>query len=527
MRQNMRRSLAAVSVLASAIALTAPAVAQAQKTVRAAMHSDLKILDPIWAPAQIVLDHANLIYDTLFAFDDSLKPQPQMVDTWKVSDDKLTWTFTLRDGLEWHDGQPVTSEDVIPSLKRWGAKDTFGQKLISLVSEWKVIDAKTFSFTLKEPYGLVLDSLGKNWNLVPFIMPKRVAETDSAKQISDSTGSGPFIFKRDEWKPGSKVVYVRNPKYKPRSEPPSGTAGGKVAKVDRVEWIYIPDTQSQVNALIAGEIDYLQAPTYDLLPLLTKDPNIVLEVLSRQGRQYSLRFNAMNKPFDNPKIRKAVTYALTQKDFLESVIGDAKWYQECKSLYPCGTPLESIKGWEDRFDNPAKAAALLKEAGYDGTPVVLLHPTDISSLANLAPVAKAQLEKAGFKVDMQSMDWQTLVARANRRDPLSAGGWNLFATSWPSVGIMNPLTTSFLNASCEKAVMGWPCDAELEKLRDAFARETDPEKQKAIAVAVQMHVAENPTHVQLGQYVSPTAWRKNITGVVKGGWSVFWSMSKD
>src|SRR5882757_3521123 len=150
-----------------------------------------------------------------------------MVDKWDVSADKLTYTFVLRDGLEWHDGKPVTAEDCIASIKRWAAKDGMGQKLMSEVASLTAADAKTIKMVLKEPYGLVIESLGKSASNIPFMMPKRVADTDPNTQITDATGSGPFIFKKDEWKPGEKAVYVKNPKYKPRNEPPSGLAGGK------------------------------------------------------------------------------------------------------------------------------------------------------------------------------------------------------------------------------------------------------------------------------------------------------------
>ncbi len=248
--------------------------------------------------------HGNMIYDTLFAVDDKLQVKPQMVDKWEVSPDKLTWTFTLRDGLEWHDGQPVTGEDCVASLKRWAAKDSMGQKLMSEVTSLSAPDAKTIKMVLKEPYGLVIESLGKPSANLAFMMPKRVAETDPNTQITDYTGSGPFVFKKDEWKPGEKAVYLKFAKYKPRAEPPSGLAGGKVVKVDRVEWITIPDQQTQVNALLNGEIDMIETVPPDLLPLLQKDKNIKIMVVNTAGRQYEMRFNVLHKPFDNPKIRE-------------------------------------------------------------------------------------------------------------------------------------------------------------------------------------------------------------------------------
>jgi len=510
------------TLTATLLALAAPAAAQ---TLRVAPHSDLKIVDPVWTTALISVNHGYMVYDTLFALDETLTVRPQMVDRHETSADKLTWTFTLRDGLEWHDGAAVTAEDCVASLRRWAARDTMGQKLMSYVAELAAPDARTIRMTLKEPYGLVLQTLAKPGANVPFMMPKRVAATDPSQQITDYTGSGPFIFKRDEWRPGEKVVYVRNPRYRPRGEPASGLAGGKVAKVERVEWIWIADAQTQVDALIKGEIDLIEAPPHDLLALLAADRNVVLKVTNSPGRQFAFRFNVLHKPFDNPKVRQAAAYAFNQKDFLEAIVGDAKYYRECKSLFPCGSPLESTKGFDDKLGSDfAKARKLLQEAGYDGTPIVLMQSTDIVSLSNLAPVAKALMEKAGFKVDLQAMDWQTLVSRRTKKDAPGAGGWHAFLTSWASVDILDPVATGFLNASCDKAMFGWPCDAELERLRDAFAKETDPARQRALAEAVQLRAVDYPTHVQLGQYVQPVAMRRNVSGLLTGASIAFWNI---
>ena len=297
---HLRRSLFALAVAAALSGLSAPV--NAQKTLRAVMHSDLKILDPIWTTAYIVRNHGYMIYDTLFATDEKGEIKPQMVGKYDVSADQLTHTFTLREGLLWHDGQPVTAEDCVASIKRWAAKDSTGQKLMSFVDNLAVKDEKSFSMTLKAPTGLVLLGLGKPSSNVPFMMPKRVAETDPNTQISDFTGSGPFVFKRDEWKPGDKTVYVKFDKYKPRSEPASGFAGGKVANVDRVEWRAISDHQQAINALLAGEIDFVEAPPHDLLPLAIADSNVKLYDWNVLGNQFTFRPNWTAKPFDNAKI---------------------------------------------------------------------------------------------------------------------------------------------------------------------------------------------------------------------------------
>lgn len=514
-------------LLAAAVLAVSVGSASAQKTLKVVMHSDLKIVDPIWTTAYITRNHGYMIYDTLFAMDEKGEIKPQMVEKYDESADKKTFTFTLRDGLTWHDGKPVTAEDCVASIKRWGARDALGQKLMTFIDTMSASDAKTFVVKLKEPTGLLIFGLGKPSSNVPFMMPKRVADTDPNTQISDFTGSGPFVFNKDEWKPGDKAVYVKFDKYKPRAEPPSGLAGGKIAKLDRIEWLAISDQQQAVNALLAGEIDVIEQPSHDLLPLLKADANVKLENTNPLGNQYTLRPNHLQKPFDNPKVRQALLYAFNQKDFLEATIGNAEYYKTCKAMFVCGTALASEKGMEGRLEsNFAKAKELLKEANYDGSPIVLLHSTDLQVLTNLAPVAKSLMEKAGFKVDMQSSDWQTVVARRVKKDPASAGGWHAMLTSWVSADILNPVMTGFVNASCEKAAFGWPCDTEIEKLRDDFAKATDPAKQKEIAEAVQVREAEVVTHIHLGQWYQPAAARKNVSGFLIAPASVFWNVSK-
>src|SRR5216683_472881 len=214
---DFRKSFATFMAAASVAGLLGAAAAEAQ-TLKVVMHSDLKILDPIWTTAYIVRNHGYLVWDTLFAMDEKFEVKPQMVDKYDVSADKLTWTFTLRDGLEWSNGTPVTAEDCIASIKRWAAKDSMGQKMMGSVAGFEAVDAKTFKMKMKEPYGLVLQSLGKPSSNVPFMMPKKTADTDPNTQIKveDVIGSGPFIFVANEWKPGEKIVFLRNGGYRPR-----------------------------------------------------------------------------------------------------------------------------------------------------------------------------------------------------------------------------------------------------------------------------------------------------------------------
>src|SRR6185312_4775238 len=317
----------ALAALALSTSITTPALA-AGKTITAVMHSDLRIIDPGFTTAYITRDHGYMVYDTLLATDSSFKVQPQMAD-WKVSDDKLTYTFTLRDGLKWHDGAPVTAEDCVASLKRWGKNDNMGQKLMDFTASIEAADARTIVLTLKEPYGLVLESIAKPSSYVPFMMPKRLAETPAGQQIPEQIGSGPFKFVKAEFQPGVKAVYEKNTDYVPRKEPPSWAAGGKVVKVDRVEWITMPDAQTAVNALQSGDIDFLENPSFDMIPILQKDKELHVQTLNKLGFQTIGRMNFLYPPFDNVKVRRAALMALSQKPILDALVGNAEYYKAC------------------------------------------------------------------------------------------------------------------------------------------------------------------------------------------------------
>ena len=518
---------AAVAAIALGWSAGPVGTAAAQTTLRMVSHADIKILDPIWTTANISRNHGYMIYDVLFATDADFKIQPQMAEKYTVSDDKLTYTITLRDGLEWHDGKPVTSEDCIASIKRWGARDGYGQVLMKAMADMKAVDDKTFTLTLKEPFGLVLEALGKVGSSVPFMMPKRVADTDPNKQIEDYTGSGPFIFKKDEWKAGERVVYVKNTRYKPRAEPPSMLAGGKVVKVDRVEWLAIPDPSTAANALIAGEIDLIETPPPDLFPLLRANKNVALYGWNAIGSQALMRFNHLQPPFNNPKARQAAIYALAQEDLLRAQYGEPEIYKVCNAPFICGTMYGKEYGDLVIKPNLEKARALLKESGYDGTPITMLHQTDLASSNQFPPVAKQQLERAGFKVDVLAMDWQSVISRRARKEPPAQGGWNIFFTTNITIDVDNPGTSNFAAATCEKAWFGWPCDPEIEKLRTAFLKEGDPARRKEIGFAISDRVMEQGVYVPIGQYKAFGAYRKDrLEGWLPGPVAMTWNISK-
>src|SRR6266566_4515152 len=261
------------------------------KTLRFIAQSDLRVLDPVWTTAYITRNHGYMVFDTLFAIDAEFAPHPQMVGDYRISADQLLYTFTLRDGLKFHDGQPVRGADCTASLKRWMARDSFGQTLATVIDEMKGGDDKSFTIRLKEPFPLLIDALAKVSSVVPFIMPERLAQTDPYQQVTEMVGSGPFKFVKEEFQPGHLVAYVKNPDYVPRSEPSNWASGGKVVKVDRVEWLYIPDATTKIAALNSGEADWWENPPPDVWPVLAGNRDITVIEANPLPSMGCLRFN--------------------------------------------------------------------------------------------------------------------------------------------------------------------------------------------------------------------------------------------
>lgn len=515
--------------LLTATALTAAMMAagvQAQ-TITAVMHSSLRVLDPIITTAHITRNHGYMIYDTLLATDEENNVRPQMLEKWTVSDDGKTYTFTLRDGLKWHDGQPVTAADCLASVKRWAQQDKMGQMVMEMVTESKVVDDKSFTLSLSEPGELVLRALAKPSGIAPFMMPARIAETPASQPIKEHIGSGPFKMVESEFQPGLQVVYEKNPDYVPRSEPISGMAGGKQVLVDRVKWISTPDAMTSLNALINGEIDYLEQLPFDLEPLIANNDGFAVEVLDSMGYQTVMRMNHLHKPFDNKQIRQAAMYAINQESILQAQIGNPNYYQTCPALFGCGLPYENDAGHEISVKpDIAKAKELLKEAGYDGTPVLILQPTDTPSV-NTQPVVIAEaLRAAGFTVNMQAMDWQTVVTRRAVQAPPAEGGWNIFATNNTMIEALDPLRAFGVVANGPKAWFGWPDVPAIEELRLEFARATDDAQRKDLAARIQKLVVEEGVLLPMGQYKVPAVYSKKLEGVLKSPVPVFWNIKK-
>jgi peptide/nickel transport system substrate-binding protein len=530
MSELTRRDFLAGTAAVAAGAMASPALAQTPRrggTLRFIPIGDLKILDPIWTTAYITRDHAYMIWDTLFATDANLQIKPQMVDKHTVSRDGLKYSFTLRDGLRFHDGQPVTAEDCVVSLIRWGKKDPLGKLMFGATGKLQATDRKTFVLELKEPFGQVLEALGKPSSNVPFIMPARLAAQSADEQVKEPIGSGPFKFVKEEWQPGNQVVYARNADYVPRSEPPSGAAGGKHVYLDRVIWRYMPDSATAASALEAGELDYWQFPPADFAAKLGRNPNITTFIADPVGLTGWLRPNHLHPPFNNKKARQALLYMVDQEMYLQAAIGDPKYYRTCPGIFFCGkVPYESKVGAPAQPDLD-RARQLMKESGYDGRPVVILDPTDRPEIHGTALVTRELLTKIGVTVDLQAVDWSTLLSRRAKKDPPSAGGWNIFLTNWISSDALNPAVSAGVAGGGESGWFGWSSNPPIEKLRLDWIRATDPAKRKQIAEQIQVMVFEEVPFVPWGQYVQPSFYRKKVRGVLQFPAALLWNVWLD
>ncbi|OCK58377.1 ABC transporter substrate-binding protein [Bradyrhizobium sp. LMTR 3] len=492
---------------------------------------DLTSYDPVVSTSLLTTYHAAKVYDTLFGLDLQQRPQPQMVSKYELSDDKLTWTFELRDGLKFHDGAAVTSADVIPSIRRWAARSPLGQLMMTHVKDISARDTKIFSIQLKERFGLVLEGLAGSSDGGCFIMRKKEAETDPAQKIDAVIGSGPFKFNLTETKPGAKYVYDRNPDYVPRKEPPSGMAGGKLVKIDRLTYMAMPDAQTAIAAIQAGEIDFYDEPPIDLLEQLSRDKNVKLQVLDQLGQNGLIRFNHLHPPFNNVKCRQAILYIVKQLDYLKAIISNPDYYKTCASSFGCGTSTENDAntGWFRAAPDYTKAKQLLKEGGYDGRPVVLLQATNWSIAKDAAEILADEMRRAGINVRLEPMDWAGVTARRAVKSSPDQGGWNVFTSTAPGFFLGNPLF-SYHQANGEKGWFGWASDSKNEELRNRWVLAETVEERREVAREMQENEWNFVPQVLFGRWLQPVVMRVNIKGVQPNTFSwaspVWWNVEK-
>jgi peptide/nickel transport system substrate-binding protein len=517
----------AAGAAGSAIVLGAPAI-HAQKdhqTLRFVAQADLRVFDPMWQTAYITRNHGYLVYDTLFGTDENLQVKPQMVERTTVSSDGMKYTFTLRDGLRWHDGQPVLSEDCVESLKRWGKKDRFGQLLMAHTGKILPVDKRTFTLELEAPFSFVLEALGKPSSNVPFMMPARIASTSPDEQIKEIVGSGPFKFARDEWHPGEQVVYLRNPDYVPREETPSGSTGGKRVYLDKVIWRYLPDPWDAAEALAAGGVDWWDEPPLDFIPKIEQNPDLQTFLIDPLGMQGWLRPNWLHPPFDNKKARQALLHMMDQVTYLAYAVGQSEYYRPCYSVFACGSPYTTRIGAPPIVEHDlTKARQLVQESGYDGRPIVVLQPYDRPIMNAAAVVTRQRLESIGFRVILKAMDWSTYLVTRASKEPPDKGGWNLIHSWWQAADVANPAVHFGVSGAGPRAWFGWPEVPQLENLVTDWVRATDEPKRLRLADEVQRIALSEVTYVPWGEWSQPTAFRRSVRDVLKFAAPVFWNV---
>jgi peptide/nickel transport system substrate-binding protein len=529
-RRTVLKGLAGVGGLA-ATGFAMPALSQgaSAKTLRFVPQANLANFDPIWGTQYVVRNAAALVWDTLYGLDDKLVPQRQMVESEQVSDDGLVWTFKLRPGLKFHDGEPVLAKDVVASLTRWSARDSMGLMLKAIQNELVAVDDKTFKWSLKVPYPKMLLALGKNNAPCAFIMPERLAMTDPFKQITDYVGSGPMKFAKAEWVPGAKAVFEKFGDYAPRQEKASWLAGGKQMLVDRIEWVVIPDPATAAAALQNGEVDWWEAPIPDLVPLLKKNRNISVDIGDALGNVGAFRMNYLHPPFNNVKARRAVLMAMNQEDYMRALVGDdnALW-KTLPGFFTPDTPLyteaggEILKGKRDL----TAAKKLLAESGYNGEPVTCVVAQDQPITKAMGDVTADLLKQLGMNVDFVATDWGTVGSRRALKTPPAQGGWNMFHTWHAGADCLSPAGYSAIRANGDKAWFGWPDSPTTEKEITSWFDAKNLDEEKAAISRLNKAAMDDVVYAPTGFFLGYTAWRKNVSGIVKGPLPFFWGVSK-
>jgi peptide/nickel transport system substrate-binding protein len=521
-----RRTL--LTAAAASLALPGIGRAASATTLRFVPAADVPSLDPVWTTASQTRDHAMLVYDTLYGFDDALVPRPQMVAGHVTEPDGLRWTLTLRDGLKFHDGERVLASDCVASIKRWGARDSFGQALLAATDELSAPDDKTILFRLKYQVPQLPAALAK-YSSPCVIMPARLISGSAFAQVTDPIGSGPFRFLADQRVAGSRLGYAKFDGYVPRQDGQTqGSAGPKIAHFERIEWVIMPDGATASAALQNGEVDWLRWPLVDLLPLLRRSPGVKVAVIEPTGLIGKFRFNHLQAPFNNKLVRQAILPALSQIDYMTAAQGDdtSLWRDKIGFFTP-GTPMASDVGMDALTGKRdlALARKRLKESGYSGERTVVMLPGDFPIYRAMAEVTGQLLKDIGFNVDIQSVDWATAMQRRAKPEPVEKGGWSVFHTGWGGDQELNPVTNIWLRGNGQDAAPGWPTSPAIEQLRDRWLREQNPAKQAEICAEIQKQAFDDLPYIPTGQLFAPVAYRADLTGMVNG-LPAFWNIRR-
>jgi peptide/nickel transport system substrate-binding protein len=520
----------AAGAVAAGHCLAAPAIAQRAdaRVLRLVPHADLSNFDPVWSSSYIARNAGLLVWDTLYGVDSSLRPQRQMVESEEVSADGLTWTFRLRPGLKFHDGEPVLARDAVASINRWAAREPMGGMIKGIENELVAVDDRTFRWALKKPFPKMLLALGKI--IVPccHIMPARIAATDPFKLINEYVGSGPMRFVRNDWVPGAHSAFEKFAGYVPRPEPASWLAGGKRILVDRIEWLTMPDPATAAAALQNGEIDWWELVVPDLVPVLRKNRNVMVDISDPMGTVGYLVMNHLHPPFNDVRARRAILMAMSQADYMRAWVGDDEGlWKPMPSYFTPGSPFYTEEGG-DLLKGPRDlpgARKLLAESGYTGQPVTFMAAQDLPHHKAWGDVTADLLRRLGINVDFAAIDLGTLFARRINKAPPGRGGWQMHLNVVTGIDLIDP-SEKLIRSNGELPGNGWSTDAAIETEVAAWYAATRLDEEKAIARRLNKAAFDHVVYAPLGMCVRHFACRSNLTGVGRGPIPFPWGVSK-
>ena len=506
---------------------TSPAASQA-KFGGQLLHvpaSDISFLDP--SPSGILPDfyHGMLAFDHLFGMDADGVPQPQMVDEWSVSADGLDWSFTLRDDLNFHDGSPVTTNEVVCSLERnFKGRSVLGKLLAVDLDRMEKADDKTFSIHLTDTFGLVLDTLAENAVGSAIIYTMNDCVVDPLEAADVKIGNGPMIFV--EWNPGADALYRRNEEYVPRSEPVSDYAGGKIMYIDELKYQIIPDRNTRAIALETGLVDMIDFPLEDDFARLAADSDLEVRFDRLEGFDF-VTMNQLVPPFDNLNARKALIVGIPQRDLLAAAYPEGFW-TECAASYGCGGRWESSAGPQsDYIEGDAdRARELWAQSGYDGRTIKIRTFADRPNMFNFALVVQQFLkDELDADVEFLSGDISATFSLVNTREEAEEGNWNI-TMIWSTAGGLDPVRNTTMRGPWN----GWGDRPAVEDLKSDFARAvTGAEKDDIVDKIQEIYLTDAAVFVA-GQHRTFRAWKKEVKDVISPGtrtYPIFWGLWLD
>jgi peptide/nickel transport system substrate-binding protein len=519
-----RRSL----LTGAAASLASPAIGGTTKTLLFTPQSPLASLDPVWTSAMTTRNIGFQIYDVLFGRDEWMNPKPQMLAGYVVEDDGKRWIMTLRDNQWFHDGDKVLARDCVASLRRWMTRDPSGATLSGRLDQVEAPDDRTIVLRLNRKLPSLPKLLSK-FQTACVMVPERLAQTDPYKQMPEAIGSGPFRFLKDEYVIGSHAALVPFERYVPRDEKPSFTSGGHKVLIDRMEWKMIPDAATAANALVTGEIDWLEMPLPDLLPVLRGAPNVKIGRIDDYGFISQLRPNHINAPTNNVKLRRAIRAAISQREVMDAVMGaDPESAIVPMGYLATGNADIDMAGMDEitKKRTPAEIKAMFAEAGYNGERLVLLHTTDQPFYNAATLVVADELHRASVNIDDQAMDWGTVLQRRASKEPLDKGGWSLFVSVTPVPEYRDPLLGSLLRGNGRDAWIGWPENPEMETAYNAWLDAETPAEMTRLERQIQLIAIDSVPFIPLGRYRPRIAWSRSLSDPGKGPAPTFWNVSK-